>query len=52
MFFCEATVADDDVFDVTRVELQLGQIVDDLRLCPPCEVRIDDDEALAGAQRS
>ena len=45
------SVADDDVFDVARVEAQFGQAVDDLRLRGPGEIRVDDDDARAGAQR-
>ena len=44
-------VADDDVFDVARIEPQRGQAVDDLRLRRPREVGVDDDDAFARAQR-
>src|SRR3954451_22467254 len=44
-------MADDDVLDVLRVEAERRQTVDDLGLRGPGEVRIEDDQPVAGAQR-
>jgi hypothetical protein len=42
-------MADDDVFDLPRIESERRQPVDDLGLGRPREVGVDDDEAFAGA---
>ena len=44
-------MAEDDVFDVLGIELQLGQAIQDFRLRRPGEVGVDDDQAGAGLQR-
>ena len=43
-------VTDDDVFDVFWIEVQFHQTVDDFRFGCPRKVRVDNDEARAGAQ--
>src|SRR5919108_5594064 len=43
-------MADQDVFDITWIESELGEAVDDLWLGCVVEQCVDDDDALAGGQ--
>jgi hypothetical protein len=44
-------MADDHVFNVTRVEPEFGEAIDNLRLDRPTEIGIDNDDAAAGPER-
>src|SRR4029453_4120675 len=43
-------VTDDDVFDIRRIQSELGEPVNDFRLCGPRKVGVDDDETRICAQ--
>src|SRR6188472_2024577 len=44
-------MADEDVLDLFRVEAECRQAVDNLGLGRPGEVRVDDDQTIAGTER-